>query len=193
MWAPRGWACQGGVGPQPEICDGKDNDCDGIIDTGSTCPAGATCQMGECLPACKNEETQRCPADRLCRQGYCVRKACADKPCAAGQICNAEGVCAEPCADVNCPNGTTCEGGLCHDCHTRRNCQEGEICRVHECEQDPCHEVNCATGSYCRDGSCVKACPTSCPAGSRCQDGACVTRPLRQRHLQWHRLLRRLQ
>jgi hypothetical protein len=169
-----GWQCQGGVGPQPEICDGKDNNCDGIVDTGASCSAGASCMSGECLPPCKSEETQRCPADRLCRDGYCVRKACADKPCAAGEICNAEGICAEPCAGVTCPSGTTCEGGLCHDCHTRQNCKEGEICRVHECEKDPCHGVSCAGGSYCREGSCVKACPSSCPAGNRCQDGACV-------------------
>jgi hypothetical protein len=170
----RGWECQGGMGPLPEICDGKDNDCDGIIDNGAPCAAGATCMTGECLPACKLEETQRCPPDRLCRDGYCVRKACADNPCAVGQICNAAGMCADPCADVTCPSGTTCEGGLCHDCHTRQNCAAGEVCRVHECEKDPCYQVNCSAGAYCREGSCVKACPTSCPAGQRCQEGDCV-------------------
>ncbi len=170
----RGWECRGGIGPQPEICDGKDNDCDGVVDTGAECAAGATCMTGECLPACKLEETQRCPADRLCREGYCVRKACADNPCQTGQTCNAEGVCADPCAAVSCPSGTTCEAGLCHDCHTRRNCKDGEICRVHDCEPDPCYQVSCEGGSYCREGACVKACPSSCPSGQRCEEGACV-------------------
>ena len=169
----QGWACQGGVGPVPEICDGKDNDCDGTVDSGAQCAPGATCMTGECLPACRAEETQRCPPDRLCREGYCIRKACADNPCAPGQICNAEGICADPCAGVTCPTGTTCEAGLCHDCHTRRNCQAGEICRVHECEADPCYQVSCPAGSYCREGKCAKACPSSCPGGQRCEEGTC--------------------
>jgi hypothetical protein len=34
------WACQGGIGPSPEVCDGNDNDCDGKIDTADTSISG---------------------------------------------------------------------------------------------------------------------------------------------------------
>ncbi len=36
-----------------EVCDGEDNDCDGVIDEGSLCNDGETCENGNCVSGCK--------------------------------------------------------------------------------------------------------------------------------------------
>ncbi len=38
-----GWKCQGGTTPQPEVCDGVDNNCDGTTDNGLGSPVGDPC------------------------------------------------------------------------------------------------------------------------------------------------------
>ncbi len=50
--APRN-AC-GQCGPLPvEVCDGRDQDCDGVVDDGARCPSGEQCVGGACRPACQ--------------------------------------------------------------------------------------------------------------------------------------------
>ncbi len=53
-------ACKGEVLPTREICDGKDNDCDGIVDNGFE-RHGALCWRGQ--GACRSQGTWRCAPD----------------------------------------------------------------------------------------------------------------------------------
>jgi len=174
-----GWICREGRGPQIELCDGKDNDCDGVADDMAECPVNFSCIQGECVPKCSEDEFP-CPADRVCnKDNYCIRSRCAGVTCPAGQYCNETGSCVDRCAGVVCPQaGQTCNNGLCLDCHTT-GCPQGQQCGVTACEPDLCLGKNCGPGSYCRakDGvaSCVKDCQgVSCPTGQSCREGVCT-------------------
>jgi MYXO-CTERM domain-containing protein len=44
--------CMSSVGPANEICNGRDDDCDGVVDDadqGALCPAGQQCEGGTCV------------------------------------------------------------------------------------------------------------------------------------------------
>jgi hypothetical protein len=168
-----GWVCTGGVGPSPEICDGKDNDCDGEIDNGADCGVTAICLDGQCVPRClENEEP--CSADRYCENGVCLLSACLVNPCPAGQLCGAKGDCYDPCTRVTCQPGATCENGVCRDCYSR-GCPTGQVCHNRQCQPDPCLGVVCASGQYCSAGTCVQSCTSvTCPTGQSCRTGLCV-------------------
>ena len=53
------WSECDGVGPQEEICDGDDNDCDGAVDEGCDCEDGDTQGCGKTLGDCVGG-TQKC-------------------------------------------------------------------------------------------------------------------------------------
>ncbi len=61
--------CVGFVGPKPEVCNGQDDDCDGIPDNVG-CPGDAACIEGQCLSPCAGGEFA-CPSGFECLGGYC--------------------------------------------------------------------------------------------------------------------------
>jgi hypothetical protein len=171
-----GWVCVAGVGPSPEICDGKDNDCDGLVDNNADCGKSAVCLGGECVPLCAEVEYP-CSPDRICQNGLCLRAACVANPCAAGQLCDAKGNCYDPCAKVSCQPGATCQNGVCQDCYAL-GCPTGQICHNQACESDPCLNVHCGSGQYCANGTCLASCASlTCPDEQSCRLGQCVADP----------------
>lgn len=180
-------ACQGAVLPTPEVCNGKDDDCDGTVDNGNLCPTGYACTGGICLPSTCNNETARCPIGFTCDATNHPNQPCQPDACAGGATCPTgtvciSGACKDPCQGVTCGSGSSCSGGQCiaGGC-ALSGCASGQTCVAGSCVADPCKSASCPEGTFCRPvpgnavGDCVRSCSyVSCPPGQQCgNDGFC--------------------
>jgi hypothetical protein len=171
--------CQGCIGPRPEICDGKDNDCDGALDNQAPCASDRVCQNGECQIVCRNGEFP-CPLSYVCNRtvkpALCESTKCTGVLCQAGMRCAEDtGLCYDPCEGVPCPAPQMCRDGICQTCYVL-GCPPGETCQDSQCKPNPCAAKRCEAGTYCDEqGQCVAVCNGRCESGQRCVRGACKT------------------
>ncbi len=194
-------ACRQVNMPRDERCNGYDDDCDGMVDDGtSLCPTNYVCERGSCVERCSAE--LGCLPGRTCTAaGICVETSCIDRNCPVGQRC-AGGNCVEPCSGVTCPVGQICRAGRCADPCAGVTCNPMEVCNPASglcvpgcqctpcpagqscqpdgyCTTDDCAGITCPTGMYCRGGQCRDRCETGpdtrlCPSGEVCRMGECV-------------------
>lgn len=162
--------CLGQVGPETEICDGLDNDCDGDTDEQAECPGTSMCIEGQCTRECAGDEFA-CPPGQFCKEGYCVIDRCDKKQCyEAGGVCKL-GECIDLCEGVTCDKYEECQRGVCVDvsCYSQ-GCPSGETCIQGECKPDPCANVNCTNDEFCKEGQCLTLCEVlKCEKGQSCQ------------------------
>ena len=142
--------CSGEIIPQSEVCNGKDDDCNGIIDQSyapKLCPANQTCETGVCLVQCK--EDADCPNKTNCQNGLCKSFTCQSPLQACVHTCidvssNAEhcGACYQSCSSIQACSNSAC---VC-DLNTAQICNG-------VCTDVSFNDANCGTcGTTCTNG-----------------------------------------
>ena len=189
--------CTGEIVPTKELCDNKDNDCDGQLDNqkNKPDPIEQSCSnpCGQGQERCINGKWQNCTAPPTCSEATenpdageptpeTPRDAdCYSQGCPAGQLCQAGKCAADPCDNVNCQKGQFCRQGQCVDACGCKTCPAGEQCQDGQCQKDLCAGSNCKSDEICdtKTGKCISdpCASVTCGKGRLCQGGQCVDDP----------------
>lgn len=166
--------------PAAEVCNGLDDDCNGLTDE-DLCDDGNPCTEDLCLG---EEGCQHTPLNK----GECLDgDACTQADhCEAG-VCVGESLqCndANPCTDDVCDQdlGCTYQGNFL-DCDDGDACTLGDSCKEGACASGVA--LSCDDGNACTDDACglmgceftpnIQACDdgNACSALSQCKEGSC--------------------
>ena len=168
------WGQCSGVGPTPEICDGLDNDCNGLVDDDESCVA---CTPGE-VRTCGTTVGACSTGNQTCVEG--VWGECQGAVAPKVESCNSidddcdgsvdEGIIRSCGTDVGvCSSGLqTCSWGVWSECNGATYGEEGETCNGID---DDCDGIidNRDPPCSCEDGT-TQACGTDvgeCVSGTQ--------------------------
>ena len=157
------WAACQTAGTTDEVCDGKDNNCNGLIDeTFINTQGSGTYDTDHDCGACNH--------DCLAQWSPTIQHAVGGCVVASGGV--------PTCEIVSCTKGTAGGGGTCQrdtDCPTGWSC----LAPYYQCAKSCSVASDCASGAVCNDGWCTISCTTNaqCTAKfgspSTCTGGVC--------------------
>jgi len=149
--------CLGQRGPETEVCNCLDDDCDGLVDDDAVCSGGGRCENCTCPARCDPKEEPPCPTGFVCAcedppDCFC-QTACGGVICSECQACDLrDGTCRDSCESITCPGWAGCVCGRCEDASCSNptiGCPEGQRCREHRCVAPSLFEVRVGGGGGC--------------------------------------------
>jgi hypothetical protein len=172
-----------------EVCNGKDDNCDGIIDNPNlVCPAGETCvpTTGQCISNSQTCTTANCPAPNVCdpQTQQCVLPNSADAgtSCTSSEQCTS-GICAsstelgsagatQVCTEPCCTSADCAAGYVCYGAGTGGNyCIDATTINV-GAQGSGAPGASCARSPDCRSGACTNSkCEDTCCSNTNCTNG----------------------
>ncbi|MDO8505719.1 MAG: hypothetical protein Q7S48_04035 [bacterium] len=191
--------------PPEDVCNGTDDNCDGVADDWFACVAGA---VEDCTPACGERGSRTCSDE--CESGDCVATdtICDDSDlCTVSDHCDGDVCVADPIVCVSpdpaeCANGTTrrtfaavgtCAEGACSYASTDTVCNDADACTADACSAGACttSPITCTDGNLCTDDWCdsssgcvftpnAVACDDAdpCTTDDVCGGGSCTGTPV---------------
>jgi hypothetical protein len=182
--------CQRNVDPSPEICDGLDNDCDGVIDDGFDFENDPD-HCGDCSTVCTAADPTTCGQNGTCANRTCQlygpETVCRPASCSNGMLtqqatCTGTGACPDEvtvsCAPGTCVNSR--DGASCSlDCQTDDQCSAdgwcdgGKVCKFKQANGASCNRDRQCTSGFCTDSVCCDS--ASCDDGIACTADTCAT------------------
>jgi hypothetical protein len=179
--------CIGGIGPQAESCNGRDDSCSGTADDApDLCPPTPCGGSGQCLEGqCVYDPSTALDCSHLdtpCMVGLCIDKddgECIQVPredgtaCNDGNLCTVdEGTCffGECIADAkDCSGaGDQCNEGVCDP--STGACVAEPISDGTACDD----ELFCTVNTSCQAGVCVGQARNCSGVADQCNDSACA-------------------